>query len=120
MQGIASAIKVLDKLNNAAFVLEITPLTISLIMKFDVNAAIEERKFLKTLVKRIKVIFCDTENLTVSLEGRFGLPVEMADERLSSFEAKQMLREQGHTGDYKTAPADSVAAELILQTWMNR
>ena len=52
------------------------------------------------------------------LEGRFGLPVEMVDERLSSFEAKQTLRERGHGGDYKTAPADSLAAELILRTWL--
>ena len=54
------------------------------------------------------------------LEGRFGLPVEMVDERLSSFEAKQALRERGHGGDYKAAPADSVAAELILRTWLGR
>jgi putative Holliday junction resolvase len=52
------------------------------------------------------------------LEGRFGLPVEMVDERLSSFEAKQGMRERGHRGDYKTAPADSLAAELILRTWL--
>ena len=52
------------------------------------------------------------------LEGRFGLPVEMVDERLSSFEAKQAMREAGHRGDYKTAPADSLAAELILRTWL--
>ena len=52
------------------------------------------------------------------LEGRFGLPVDMVDERLSSFEAKQTLRERGHGGDYKTAPADSLAAELILRTWL--
>jgi putative Holliday junction resolvase len=52
------------------------------------------------------------------LEGRFGLPVEMVDERLTSFEAKQALREQGHGGDYKAAPADSLAAELILRSWL--
>ena len=53
------------------------------------------------------------------LHGRLGLPVEMADERLTSFEAKQTLREQGHTGDYQKEPADSLAAELILQTWFS-
>lgn len=52
------------------------------------------------------------------LHGRFGLAVEMTDERLSSVEAKQILREQGHRGDYKKSPVDSYAAELILQTWM--
>ena len=52
------------------------------------------------------------------LHGRFGLTVAMTDERLSSAEAKQTLREQGHRGDYKAKPVDSFAAELILQTWM--
>ena len=52
------------------------------------------------------------------LHGRFGYPVEMVDERLSSFEAKQSLKELGHRGDYKSSPIDSYAAELILQTWM--
>ncbi len=52
------------------------------------------------------------------LHGRLGLPFEMADERLSSFEAKQQLAEQGHRGDYKKAPADSQAAALILDTWL--
>lgn len=52
------------------------------------------------------------------LHGRLGLPVEMVDERLSSFEAKQLSREQGHKGDFKKQPIDSFAAELILRTWL--
>ena len=52
------------------------------------------------------------------LHGRLGLAVEMADERLSSFEAKQQLAEQGHRGNYKQAPADSQAAALILDPWL--
>ena len=52
------------------------------------------------------------------LHGRLGLPVEQVDERLTSFEAKQSSREQGHGGDYKRHPVDSVAAQLILQTWL--
>ncbi len=51
------------------------------------------------------------------LHGRWGTPIEMADERLSSFEAKTTMRELGHRGDYKSKPIDSYAAELILQTW---
>ena len=50
------------------------------------------------------------------LQGRFALPVDYMDERLSSFDAKQLLRESGHKGDYKHAPADALAAELILRT----
>lgn len=52
------------------------------------------------------------------LHGRLGLPVAMADERLSSFEAKEQQRERGHRGDYKARPVDAFAAELILQTWL--
>jgi putative Holliday junction resolvase len=52
------------------------------------------------------------------LHGRTGLPYEMCDERLSSFEAKRDSRERGHRGDYLRHPVDSLAAELILQTWL--
>ncbi|MFT6957559.1 MAG: putative Holliday junction resolvase [Halieaceae bacterium] len=52
------------------------------------------------------------------LHGRFGLAVALVDERLTSFEAKQTLQAQGHKRNYKTHPADSIAAELILQSWM--
>tara|TARA_R110001599_G_scaffold353459_1_gene592673 strand:- start:382446 stop:382877 length:432 start_codon:yes stop_codon:yes gene_type:complete len=52
------------------------------------------------------------------LHGRLGLPVDMTDERLTSFEAKQISRERGHKGDYKREPIDSQAAELVLQTWL--
>jgi putative Holliday junction resolvase len=51
------------------------------------------------------------------LAERFGLPLEFADERLSSFEAKQQLQEEGHRGDYRREPADSLAAKLILESW---
>lgn len=53
------------------------------------------------------------------LHGRFGMRVEMVDERLSSFAAKQNLREAGHRGDYKDQPADSEAARLILELWLS-
>ena len=53
------------------------------------------------------------------LHGRTGLPYEMCDERLSSFEAKQESRERGHRGDYHRQPVDSLAAELILRTWLS-
>lgn len=54
------------------------------------------------------------------LEGRFQLPVEYMDERLSSFEAKQQQRDAGHKGDYQQHPIDDIAAQLILQSWLNR
>ena len=52
------------------------------------------------------------------LHGRLGLEVTMVDERLSSFEAKHTSREQGHRGDFKRRPVDSLAAEIILRTWL--
>jgi putative Holliday junction resolvase len=52
------------------------------------------------------------------LHGRLGLEVVMVDERLSSFEAKHSSRAQGHRGDFKQQPVDSLAAELILRTWL--
>jgi len=52
------------------------------------------------------------------LEGRFAPRVDLMDERLSSFEARQELREAGHSGDYRESPADAVAASLILQSWL--
>ena len=52
------------------------------------------------------------------LHGRLGLQIVMVDERLSSFEAKQISREQGHRGDYHRQPVDSFAAELLLQSWL--
>ncbi|MFT6050367.1 MAG: putative Holliday junction resolvase [Halioglobus sp.] len=51
------------------------------------------------------------------LHGRWGITYEMADERLTSFEAKQSQSERGHQGNYKDEPIDSYAAELILQSW---
>jgi putative Holliday junction resolvase len=58
------------------------------------------------------------EKFARRLHGRFALPVELVDERLSSFEAKQISRDRGHRGDYLREPVDSLAAELILRTWL--
>ncbi|MDX1733245.1 MAG: Holliday junction resolvase RuvX [Halioglobus sp.] len=54
------------------------------------------------------------------LHGRFGLEVVMVDERLSSYEAKREQREAGHRGDFKRRPVDSLAAQLILRTWLEQ
>ena len=52
------------------------------------------------------------------LHGRLGLPVEMVDERLTSYEAKQTRRERGIRGAPKIRPVDSEAAELFLRSWL--
>lgn len=54
------------------------------------------------------------------LHGRFGVQIEMVDERLSTFEAKGEAFDRGYSDDYKNNPVDSIAARLILESWMNR
>ncbi len=53
------------------------------------------------------------------LEGRFNLPVVMVDERLSSAEAAQSLRESGIHGTQQKAMIDQVAAQTILQSYFD-
>ncbi len=57
------------------------------------------------------------------LQGRFNLEVAMVDERLTSREAKSMLREQQRSGGRQSKLSDltridHVAAALILQSWL--
>lgn len=54
------------------------------------------------------------------LHGRFGLPVDMVDERLTTREAKQEAETRGHRGNYANNPVDSIAARLILESWFNQ
>ena len=49
------------------------------------------------------------------LHGRFGLPVAMIDERLSSREAKAR---GGHRDSYRKNPVDDLAAQVILESWL--
>ena len=51
------------------------------------------------------------------LHGRFGVAIEMADERLSSYEAKGEVMARGGSRDYGKNPVDSIAARLILESW---
>lgn len=54
------------------------------------------------------------------LEGRFSLPVYQMDEALTTFEAKQLLFDEMHVSASKLwAVQDQLAAQLILQTWLN-
>ena len=48
-----------------------------------------------------------------------GLPLEFIDERLSSREAKRILREQGLSEREMRGKVDSIAASLFLQTWLD-
>ncbi len=54
------------------------------------------------------------------LEGRYSLPVYQQDETLSTFEAKQLLFDEINVNATKLwAVQDQLAAQLILQTWLN-
>ncbi len=48
-----------------------------------------------------------------------GLPFEFSDERLSSKEAKRILREQGLDERAMRGKVDMVAASLFLQSWLD-
>jgi putative Holliday junction resolvase len=52
------------------------------------------------------------------LKGRYNLPVEMVDERLTSHEAEAELAAQG--GKVAKADIDALAAALILQSWLDQ
>ncbi|RRF99687.1 MAG: Holliday junction resolvase RuvX [Coriobacteriaceae bacterium] len=48
------------------------------------------------------------------------LPLTFQDERLSSQEAKRILRKQGLSEKKMRGKVDAVAASLFLQTWLDR
>lgn len=59
------------------------------------------------------------EKFSRRLHGRYNLPVDCIDERLSTFEAKQSLRDSGCSPtSYRDNPVDSLAAALLLETWL--
>jgi len=54
------------------------------------------------------------------LEGRYQLPVYQQDETLSTFEAKQLLFDEVSVNATRLWEVqDQLAAQLILQTWLN-
>jgi putative Holliday junction resolvase len=53
------------------------------------------------------------------LEGRFGLTAVLVDERLSSAAASESLREAGVRGRKQKTMLDQVAAQHILQTYLD-
>lgn len=54
------------------------------------------------------------------LEAAFGLPVELFDERLSTFEAEVRLRDRGVSAKDRRSVIDAEAAAVILQGWIDR
>lgn len=54
------------------------------------------------------------------LKAKFGLPVHLWDERLTSAEANRFLRETELSIEKRGKAVDRMAAVLILQGWMER
>jgi putative Holliday junction resolvase len=53
------------------------------------------------------------------LGGRMVLPVDLVDERLSSFDARGELRDAQHNNGKRKQPGvDAVAAALIIEQWL--
>lgn len=64
--------------------------------------------------------FCSRcERFGNRLNGRYNIPVHYMDERYSTLEAKSEAHHRGRRGSYRDAPVDSIAARLILETWLD-
>jgi putative Holliday junction resolvase len=59
------------------------------------------------------------ERFARQLEGRFRLPVARVDERFTSVEAESRLRETKTKSGMRKTAIDSVAAQLILEQYLN-
>ena len=60
------------------------------------------------------------ERFSRQLEGRYQCPVELFDETLTTFEAKQLLFDDVQVSATKLWEVqDELAAQLILQSWLN-
>jgi len=59
------------------------------------------------------------ERFACSLEGRFHLRVARMDERFTTRSADAALREAGARGAARRDARDAVAAQLILQSWLD-
>ncbi len=60
------------------------------------------------------------EAVARELADKLGLPLYFEDERLSSAEAKRILREQGLNEKQMRGKVDMIAASLFLQSWLDR
>lgn len=59
------------------------------------------------------------ERVARAVSERLGIPLAFSDERLSSAEAKRVLREQGLSEKQMRGRLDCVAASLFLQSWLD-
>ncbi len=59
------------------------------------------------------------EKVATELAAKLDIPLVFQDERLSSAEAKRILREQGFSERQMRGMIDPIAASLFLQTWLD-
>ena len=59
-----------------------------------------------------------TRRLAQRVATLYQLPLEFVDERLSSAEARRLLRQAGYSEREMRGKADRIAASLILSTWL--
>lgn len=59
------------------------------------------------------------ETVAQRIAASLDIPLAFVDERLSSAEAKRILREQGLTEREMRGKVDSIAASLFLQSWLD-
>ncbi len=62
----------------------------------------------------------ETARFAARVEKHLGLPVELVDERLSSWEAEQMLAATEANKRKRAAELDQVAAAVILRDYLER
>jgi putative Holliday junction resolvase len=62
----------------------------------------------------------NAEQFADSLRERYQLPVYRIDERLSTKDARERLFREGGYKALQDGQVDSVAAQLILQNWLNQ
>jgi putative Holliday junction resolvase len=60
------------------------------------------------------------ERFAAQLAAATGLPVDLLDERWTSVEAERALRDTGRRREKQRAVVDSVAAAILLRTWLSR
>lgn len=53
------------------------------------------------------------------IHGRFGVKVDLYDERLTTIMAKEEAHDRGIHGSYNKNPVDSIAARLMLEGWFS-
>jgi putative holliday junction resolvase len=58
-------------------------------------------------------------NFADALRAMLTVPVALHDERLSTVEAERSLRTAGVTGSRRRSVVDAVAAQVILQAWLD-